>query len=431
MLRRYTWEKVREECQHYRRRRPETSTLYQVVYHTRHSLEYSWTERFQPDYGSLRAEVLQVYDEYLNCGLLSNGVARVYCDSCKHSLLVAFSCKKRGVCPSCSVKRAVKFAEHIYAEVLEREPHRHIVFSIPKRLRVYFRYDRKLCSILFRAAWWSIASQVNTEQASPGLILTLQTAGESLNFNPHLHGLISDGVFAADGTPSPLPALDLEVVTRVFAEGVLAEFAKRELITDEVMRQILSQEHSGFSVWLGEPFQDEQSDKFVARYVERGPLSLEKLAVTGAGVSYTTKDGATHEFDPLEFLARLSAHIPNSYESITRYYGYYSCRARGERKKREAQSQVSKIEPLPESSRKPSSSWAACIKQIYEIDPLECPKCRSQMRIVAFVQDPQEIKKIMQSLGLPDSTAPPPLPKGSTAEFEQYCLDEIPDYDTF
>lgn len=129
----------------------------------------------------------------------------------------------------------------------------------------------------------------------------------------------------------------------------------------------------------------------------------------------------------LEFLARLSAHIPNSYESITRYYGWYSCRARGERKKREV---PTNIEPLPERASPPSSSWAACIKQVYEIDPLECPRCKAQMRIIAFVQDPVEIKKIMASLGLPDYTAPPPLPKRSTADFEQYCLDEIPDYDT-
>ena len=53
------------------------------------------------------------------------------------------------------------------------------------------------------------------------------------------------------------------------------------------------------------------------------------------------------------------------------------------------------------------------------------------MRIIAFVQDPVAITKIMQSLGLPDYTAPPPLPKYSNSEFEQYCLDEIPDYDTF
>ncbi len=107
------------------------------------------------------------------------------------------------------------------------------------------------------------------------------------------------------------------------------------------MSQVLSQEHTGFSVWMGDPFQDEQSDKFVARYVERGPLSLEKLSIedgqngmepaTASLVVYTTKDGTTHEFDALEVLALLSSHIPNSYESITRYYGYYSCRARGER----------------------------------------------------------------------------------------------------
>jgi len=54
---------------------------------------------------------------------------------------------------------------------------------------------------------------------------------------------------------------------------------------------------------------------------------------------------------------------------------------------------------------------------------LECPKCKGQMRIVAFVQDPQAITKIKQSLGLPDYTAPPHLPKNRTADFEQYCLD--------
>src|SRR5690606_21164119 len=49
-------------------------------------------------------------------------------------------------------------------------------------------------------------------------------------------------------------------------------------------------------------------------------------------VSYTTSGGAAHEFDALEFLMLLSSHIPKPYESIICYYGYYSCRARGERR---------------------------------------------------------------------------------------------------
>jgi hypothetical protein len=57
------------------------------------------------------------------------------------------------------------------------------------------------------------------------------------------------------------------------------------------------------------------------------------------------------------------------------------------------------------------SSWAACIKRVYEIDPLECPKCHAQMRIIAFIQDEHSIKDIIKSQGIADFRAPPPIPK--------------------
>ena len=297
------------------------------------------------------------------------------------------------------------------------------IIRIPKRLRPYFKYNRSLCDILFKAAWRSVEEYLSSESGFPALVLTLQTAGEALNWNPHLHGMLADGVFTEDSTFTQFSEINLNAIEDRFAELVLGAFAKRELITDDVMSQILSQEHSGFSVWIGEPFDDEGSEKFVARYVERGPISLEKLAIQDDIVNYTTKDGTAHEFDALEFLALLSAHIPKPYESITRYYGWYSCRKRGGRNKR---SPSESSEDLHEPTHKPSSSWARCIKQIYELDPLECPRCKSQMRILAFVHDPLEIKKIMQSLGLPQFRAPPPIP-----DFFQHneILDDIPDYD--
>jgi hypothetical protein len=58
--------------------------------------------------------------------------------------------------------------------------------------------------------------------------------------------------------------------------------------------QILSQDHTGFGVWLGDPFHDKESEQFVARYIERAPLSLEKLSIQDDIVTYTTKDGAAH-----------------------------------------------------------------------------------------------------------------------------------------
>ncbi len=319
----------------------------------------------------------------------------------------------------------MKFAEHLCSEVLEDVPSRHVVFSIPKRLRLYFRYNRKLCDILFKAVWRSLSEYLGVDDAELALVLTLQTAGEALNWNPHLHGILADGVFSVDGTFKPFAEINLKALQDRFAERVLAEFANRELITDDVMSQILSQEHSGFSAWFGDPFHDAESEHFVARYVERGALSLEKLSVQDEIVTYTTKDGRAHEFDAVKFLALLSSHVPNTYESVTRYYGWYSCRARGERKRRLPP--VPQNDQLEDSPPQPSSSWARGIKQVYELDPLECPKCKSQMRIVAFLQDPLQIEQIMKSLKLPNFRAPPPISKPPRG-IDELQFDTMPDY---
>ena len=223
----------------------------------------------------------------------------------------------------------------------------------------------------------------------------MQTAGDALNFHPHLHGILADGYWKGD-VFTRFPEIDIATLNQAFAERVLALLHKQELISDDDVVQILSQDHAGFSVWMSEPFHDDESERFVARYIERAPLSLEKLSIQDDIVIYTTKDGVAHEFDALEFLALLSAQVPAPYESLTRYFGRYSCRRRGER---------SKLSPPPPAEEQESdyrqefrkSSWAACIKRIYEIDPLECPNCKSQMRIIAFIQDEHSIKDIMKA----------------------------------
>jgi hypothetical protein len=71
----------------------------------------------------------------------------------------------------------------------------------------------------------------------------------------------------------------------------------------------VSQDNTGFGAWFGDPFHDSESAQFVARYIERAPLSLEKTSIQDDIVTYSTKDGTAHEFDALEFLATLSCHI--------------------------------------------------------------------------------------------------------------------------
>jgi hypothetical protein len=62
MLRLYTWENAEEKLQHYRRRAPEASMLYQAVYHFRNDLQFQWESRFQHHYGGLRDEVMKTFD---------------------------------------------------------------------------------------------------------------------------------------------------------------------------------------------------------------------------------------------------------------------------------------------------------------------------------------------------------------------------------
>jgi len=297
----------------------------------------------------------------------------------------------------------VIFAEHMEAEVLEKVPHRHLVLSLPKRLRAFFRYDRRLLSILFTAAWQSIKELFCAvlPGATPGAVLCVQSHGDSLNYNPHLHGIVTDGAFLPDGTWQPLGVANPEKLQTLFMHRVLAELKAKELIDDTTIEQSLAQTHSGFSAWWGEPIPPDDAAQrlFLSRYIDRGPVAESRISITDDIITYLTpKDDITHEFEPLEFLARLTPHIANRWESTTRYFGWYSSRARGKRNKLKIVSSVSTAQPL--QKRKASKRWAALIKRVFEVDPLVCPKCQGSMRIREFLTDQSEIKAALKFMEL-------------------------------
>ena len=92
--------------------------------------------------------------------------------------------------------------------ILENVPHRQFVFTIPKRFRLYFRYNRTLLGKLRRAAWETVKEVyqvvLNVEDAIPVMVETIQSFGSLMNWNSHIHAIISDGAFRRDGTFIPL-----------------------------------------------------------------------------------------------------------------------------------------------------------------------------------------------------------------------------------
>jgi hypothetical protein len=110
-------------------------------------------------------------------------------------------------------------------------------------------------------------------------------------------------------------------------------------------------------------------------------------------------------FDPLDFLAEVTQHIPDAGEHMIRYYGWYSNKSRGLRAKAEGASSPAEAnaEPAPGPDRQAARKrWAALIQQVYEADPLCCPKCGAEMNIISFIQRHQRevIEKILRHCGL-------------------------------
>jgi hypothetical protein len=81
------------------------------------------------------------FRHYLECGILAHGFARARCGEGGHDFLMAFSCKGRGVCPSCNARRMVEAAAHLVDQVLPPLPVRQWVLSVPKRLRYFLQRD--------------------------------------------------------------------------------------------------------------------------------------------------------------------------------------------------------------------------------------------------------------------------------------------------
>jgi hypothetical protein len=406
----------------YRARKPQATAFYQCVEDHFETLGQVYDERFARKYGFFRPYVRNVIYRFLDCGVLHNGFARVRCDSCGHEYLLAFSCKRRHFCPSCHQKRVVEFGQWLLEEVVKAVPHRHWVFSIPKILRRSFLYDRKLLCDLSRCAWETLKQYLQEvlpgADFQPGAVIAVQTFGGLLEFNPHCHILLADGGFYGRDMFRVAPRLEIKPIEELFRHKVFRMLLRRKKIRPELIDNLMGWRHSGFHVHSGPRILPRHADSMenLARYIIRASFAQDRMTYLPreTRVIYESRNGKrTKTFDALEWLAAMCSHVPNKGEQMVRYYGYYSNVCRGKRKaKGEDDALTTVLHPDDPSSAPSRKEWARMIQKIYEVDPLICPKCNGAMRILAFIEDQEVIRKILHHLGLWKRTprAPPPPP---------------------
>ena len=413
------------------------------------------------------------FREYLGCGVLARGFARVRCVSCGDEHLVGFSCKRRGVCPSCTSRRAVDAAAHLVDAVLPSVPMRQWVLSFPIKVRwVLARRPAlvgRVLAVFLRAlsTWQRRRGRILGVEGTTGTVTFVQRFGSALQLNIHFHAVVPDGVFVPgdDGAVSfaRLPApTDEDVVlllhrtaTRVLRllkgelgdeepdVDALAELCASSMTSraksggQDATPKRLTAFLEGFSLHAGVHLHanDRRGLEQLCRYGARGAIALSRLSELDDGrYAYRMKrplpDGRTHlVLDGVGLLRKLAPLIPPPRFHLLRFHGVFAPNAK----------QRSRVVPKPPPQAeaaatttakadrlrvRPTTSpyrldWAAALKRVFGIDVLRCARCGGRLVILAFIERRSAVRAILDHLGLPSV----PLPLGKARGPPQVAWD--------
>jgi len=206
--------------------------------------------------------------------------------------------------------------------------------------------------------------------------------------------------------------------------------------------------NSGFSLHAGVATKADERDKLerICRYIARPAIAEERLStnVRGEVILRFKKpwtDGTTAiKFSPMEFMERLAALVPRPRIHLTRFSGvlapHYKFRKQiVPAKKTEPQLELISANNKKEEEKSENVHWARLLKRVFNIDVSHCPKCNGNMRIIAAIEEPAIIKKILEHLGLPSkppkihsARGPPPIHQDEQSFQGEECFSDFPEY---
>jgi len=157
---------------------------------------------------------------------------------------------------------------------------------------------------------------VPEEDAVPGAVIAIQSFGDFLGFNSHLHVLASDGCFHGQSMFRVAPRFETKQLEEIFRHKVFKMLLLKGKTTEDLFRMLMSWRHSGFNVFCGpriQPGEDEAMEN-LARFIIRASFSQERMTYFpgDSKVVYRSKDGKEEKiFDALDWLAAMCSHVPN------------------------------------------------------------------------------------------------------------------------
>lgn len=177
---------------------------------------------------------------------------------------------------------------------------------------------------------------------------------------------------------------------------------------------------AGFSLHAGVSARADERKKLerLCRYISRPAVCEKRLSLTPNGnVRYQLKtpywDGTTHViFEPLDFIAKLAALVPKPRVNLTRFHGVFAPNSKHRAlitpaKRGKGNKAKSSAEPPTPTERRASLTWSQRLKRVFNIDIEMCARCGGAVKIIACIEDPVVIQKILDHLKSKDETRAP------------------------
>lgn len=300
----------------------------------------------------IRTSIVKNVESLIACRDFANGYQFYSCPNCENFHIVAFTCKSR-FCPSCGKKYSDARAKAI-SEICIDVPHRHMVFTIPSEVRNLFQINRDLIDDLFAAVdqtfkYIATSKWSKKHEYKFGFISTLHTFGRALNFNPHLHVIIAEGMFDKNNKFKNVNYFDYELLRKSFQFSLL-DLVEKRLGKDnfrKLKNKIYKDHDNGLYVYAPQIQSNSFNDKskglieYVVRYAGHPAMSESRIINVDDKNMTITYYYDPHEDDDIEvesdkmgrqyvtehiydFIAKLIVHIPNEGKHNIRYYGFYS-----------------------------------------------------------------------------------------------------------
>jgi hypothetical protein len=247
-------------------------------------------------------------------------------------------------------------------------------------------------------------------------------------FHPHLHGVLSLGVFDREGGFHGVPEdLDWKPLEEIFRARTLRLLVRRGKIEESRAEMLRGWVHSGFQVSAERRIEagDTKSLESLLEYMERAPVSLERLEYRPDGMvlyrgNFHPGLGTDHRLvTGAEFLALLVPHVLLRYQVTSRRYGAASTAmvkrfgkggggpagaGAGQGQEKGAPAAPAAVPAIDEEEggfvRVRRRNWARLIAKVYLDDPEVCPRCGGHMKVLAAIASPAQdgvIEKILRA----------------------------------